>query len=104
MSSYIGRYETQLHSILAESQLVFFTLKRQVMSPSYTSILHFSDKATRSVNSPSADKRIKTVLIIGAGLAGLAAAIGFAKSDYDVTVLEKTPELQEVVTSITTNI
>lgn len=39
------------------------------------------------------------VLIIGAGLGGLAAAIGIKKAGRDVTVLEKMPELREVRTS-----
>ena len=39
------------------------------------------------------------VLIIGAGLGGLAAGIGIKKAGRDVTVLEKMPELREVRTS-----
>lgn len=46
--------------------------------------------------SPQETTSIRSVLIIGAGLAGLAAAIGLRQSDYDVTVLERTAELQEV--------
>lgn len=36
------------------------------------------------------------VIIIGAGICGLATAIGLAKAGFEVTVLERSPELREV--------
>ena len=36
------------------------------------------------------------ITIIGAGLAGLVAAIALAKSGYKVTILERDGELREV--------
>lgn len=36
------------------------------------------------------------VAIVGAGLGGLAAAIGIAKAGHRVTLLEQAPELGEV--------
>jgi salicylate hydroxylase len=36
------------------------------------------------------------VAIIGAGLGGLAAAIGIAKAGHHVTIIERAPELAEV--------
>lgn len=36
------------------------------------------------------------VLVIGAGLAGLAAAIGIRRTGHQVTILERMPELREV--------
>jgi salicylate hydroxylase len=40
--------------------------------------------------------QIKSIIIVGAGLAGLAAAIGLRKSGYYVMVLEKTSKLEDV--------
>lgn len=37
------------------------------------------------------------VAIVGAGLGGLAAAIGIAKAGHKVTILEQAPELGEVI-------
>jgi len=42
------------------------------------------------------DKPVKQIIVIGAGLCGLAAAIGLRKSGYAVTILERNSELQEV--------
>ena len=36
------------------------------------------------------------VIVVGAGLGGLAAAIGIRKAGHDVVVLERMPELREV--------
>lgn len=44
------------------------------------------------------------VLVVGAGLGGLAAAIGIKKSGHDVMVLERMPELREVCTCSCTSI
>ena len=41
------------------------------------------------------------VIIVGAGLGGLAAAIGIKKAGYEVTVLEKMSVLREVRTIVT---
>ena len=40
------------------------------------------------------------VLIVGAGLGGLACAIGCSNEGFEVTVLEQTAELSEVDKSI----
>ncbi len=44
----------------------------------------------------TAEGRPKSVLIAGAGIAGLAAAIAFAQRGHPVRVFEKAPELEEV--------
>lgn len=49
-----------------------------------------------SANGDRASKLPYHVLIIGAGLGGLAAAIGIKQAGRDVTVLEKMTELREV--------
>src|SRR5947209_9811749 len=36
------------------------------------------------------------VIVIGSGIAGLAAAVGLRKVGFDVTVYERAPELREV--------
>ena len=36
------------------------------------------------------------VIVVGAGLGGLAAAIGIRKAGHDVVVFERMPELREV--------
>ena len=36
------------------------------------------------------------IVIVGAGLSGLIAAIGFRKAQHQVVVLEKHPGIQEV--------
>ena len=41
-------------------------------------------------------QREMQVLILGAGLSGLVAAIGFRKAGHGVVVLEKAPELREI--------
>ena len=43
-----------------------------------------------------ADKPVKQIIVIGAGLCGLATAIGLRKFGYTVTILERNSELQEV--------
>ena len=51
-----------------------------------------------TANGDTASKLPYHVLIIGAGLGGLAAAIGIKQAGRDVTVLEKMTELREVRT------
>jgi salicylate hydroxylase len=45
------------------------------------------------------DKKFN-IAIIGAGLGGLAAAIGIAKAGHRVTIIERAPGLAEVEHSI----
>lgn len=47
-------------------------------------------------SDPTSQRPLNSISIIGAGLAGLAAAIGLRKANYAVTVYERNPELQEV--------
>jgi NADPH-dependent 2,4-dienoyl-CoA reductase/sulfur reductase-like enzyme len=43
-----------------------------------------------------------SIIIVGAGLGGLAAAISLARRGHSVTVLEQAPELGEVILSFIT--
>lgn len=51
--------------------------------------------ATKSEGTKS--KPCYRVIIIGAGIGGLAAAIGISKAGHDVVILERMPELREVL-------
>ena len=62
-----------------------------------------SDSTAIAMGSVEPDlKRTFHITIIGAGLAGLVAAIALAKSGYKVTILERDGKLHEVRRAYTT--
>ena len=53
---------------------------------------------TRSTSHPTSAAKLD-VIVVGAGLSGLATAISTSLSGHSVTVFESAKELQEVLTS-----
>jgi 2-polyprenyl-6-methoxyphenol hydroxylase-like FAD-dependent oxidoreductase len=52
--------------------------------------------ATQPAQNGSMERLSATVLVIGAGLAGLATAISIQQAGHYVTILERMPEIREV--------
>jgi monoamine oxidase len=51
---------------------------------------------SRSSASPNLEPVQLHIIVVGAGLGGLAAAVALSRNGHEVTVLEAAPELGEV--------
>jgi salicylate hydroxylase len=66
-------------------------------------VLDLTNSPFRQQPSPAKDDTRLQVVIVGAGLAGLAAAISISLSGHNITVLESAKELLEVYNSSITH-
>ncbi|KAF9887004.1 hypothetical protein FE257_010620 [Aspergillus nanangensis] len=79
---------------MANDNLIQATALR---APSYPSnCLHFLKDFHSENNTLSATKTCLDIIVVGAGLGGLATAIALSTSGHNVTIFEQTPELGEV--------
>lgn len=62
-------------------------------------VLNTTNTSCRQQPNQTHDDAILDVVVVGAGLAGLAAAISISLSGHNVTVLESAKELLEVYNS-----
>lgn len=70
-------------------------------TPSYpTNCLYFLQSRTNRAAAPANDALRLKIIVVGAGLGGLATAIALAQHGHSVTVYEQTPQLGEVWTYI----
>lgn len=55
-----------------------------------------SAKAFGEINNPCPSSLVLSVLVVGAGLGGLAVGIALARRGHAVTIFERAPEMGEV--------